>query len=78
MGEAPDHPQQIAAGGFITVDGIRQPAPGVRFSASPADTPSPSPEVGQDTKEVLRRLGYTPAAIDELLNAGVVAAASPR
>ena len=78
MSEAPRHPQQIAAGAFITVDGIQQPAAGVRFPAASANMPSPSPEPGQDTKEILRRLGYDPAAIDELIKVGVIAAASPR
>ncbi|MHB1205238.1 MAG: CaiB/BaiF CoA transferase family protein [Rhodospirillaceae bacterium] len=78
MGEAPRHPQQVAAGGFITVDGIAQPASGVRFSAAPANLPSPSPEPGQDTKEILHRLGYTAAVVEEFIKSGVVAAASPR
>jgi alpha-methylacyl-CoA racemase len=77
MSEAPRDAQQIAAGAFMTVDGIVQPAPGVRFSEG-ANFPAPSPEPGQDTKEILRRLGHAPAAIDAFIRSGAVAAAAPR
>jgi alpha-methylacyl-CoA racemase len=37
--EAPAHPHHAGRGSFITVDGVAQPAPTPRFSATPADTP---------------------------------------
>jgi alpha-methylacyl-CoA racemase len=53
-------------------DGIVQPSPAPRFSATPADRPGPAPLVGADTADVLAGLGITPAEVDELLAAGVV------
>lgn len=35
MAEAPSHPQAVARGAFVTVEGIVQPAPAPRFSRSP-------------------------------------------
>lgn len=39
LDEAPDHPYLKSRGTFITVDGVRQPAPAPRFSRTPAATP---------------------------------------
>lgn len=39
LDEAPDHPHLKSRGTFITVDGVRQPAPAPRFSRTPASTP---------------------------------------
>lgn len=39
LDEAPDHPHLKSRGTFITVDGVRQPAPAPRFSRTPAATP---------------------------------------
>ena len=37
--EAPEHPHMKARGSFVEVDGLVQPAPAVRFSATPSDKP---------------------------------------
>jgi len=39
LAEAPAHPHNAARETFVTVDGIVQPAPAPRFSATPAPTP---------------------------------------
>jgi len=39
MGEAPMHPQAVARGSFVKVDGVCQPGPGPRFSRTPLDPP---------------------------------------
>jgi alpha-methylacyl-CoA racemase len=39
MAEAPAHPHNLARGTFVTADGVLQPAPAPRFSATPAVTP---------------------------------------
>ncbi len=39
--EAKDHPHLSARGTLIEVDGVVQPAPGPRFSRTPADRPKP-------------------------------------
>lgn len=40
MSEAPLHPHNAARGTFIEVDGVTQPAPAPRFSATPGDAPT--------------------------------------
>jgi alpha-methylacyl-CoA racemase len=37
LGEAPQHPQNVARGTFVQVNGVVQPAPLPRFSATPAE-----------------------------------------
>jgi len=39
MADAPAHPHNLARGTFLTADGVLQPAPAPRFSATPAVTP---------------------------------------
>lgn len=40
--EAPDHPHARARGSFVSVEGVMQPAPAPRYSATMLDTPSPA------------------------------------
>ncbi len=42
--EAPVHPHNVARGTFVTVDGVRQPAPAPRFSRTPAAALRPCAE----------------------------------
>lgn len=44
----------------------------IRFDHGPLKPPGPSPELGADTVEVLRELGVTSEAIEDLLARGVV------
>jgi alpha-methylacyl-CoA racemase len=39
LAEAPEHPHNRARGTFVTADGVLQPAPAPRFSATPARSP---------------------------------------
>lgn len=55
--EAPSHPHHRARGTFAQVDGITQPAPAPRFSATPSAPCRPVRAVGADTAAVLRELG---------------------
>jgi alpha-methylacyl-CoA racemase len=72
MGEAPRHPQQIGAGGFVDVAGLVQPAPGPRFSATPLATPRPAPFPGAQTAETLEELGFSAEEIAGLAARGTV------
>ncbi len=69
--DAPRHAHAQARGGFVTVDGVTQPAPAPRFDRSTADTPRPPPEIGAHTRELLAAAGYDAAAIEQLLASGV-------
>ncbi|WP_251015521.1 CaiB/BaiF CoA-transferase family protein [Streptomyces sp. ISL-99] len=52
--EAPSHPHLAARSTFITHDGLTQPAPAPRFSATPGAVHSPPARPGADTAEVAR------------------------
>jgi formyl-CoA transferase len=52
---------------------VRQLGSPMRFSATPAVRGAAGPLLGADTEAVLAESGFEPDAIDELINAGVVA-----
>ncbi|MDB5880636.1 MAG: L-carnitine dehydratase/bile acid-inducible protein [Ramlibacter sp.] len=57
-------------------DGSRLAVPGIvpKLSATPGEHRRNAPRLGQDTDDVLRELGITPAQISELKRRGIVAA----
>jgi len=73
---APDsvltHPQLAARRTYLVADGLLQPAPAPRFSATPAALPPPAPDPGADTTTILTELGVAPERLRVLLAAGVV------
>jgi alpha-methylacyl-CoA racemase len=73
LAEAPGHPHHVARGTFVEVDGVTQPAPVPRFSASAPDAPRPEQAPGTHTREVLLAAGLSGAEIDALLAQGAVA-----
>jgi alpha-methylacyl-CoA racemase len=46
--EAPNHPQNVARGSFVEIDGITQPAPAPRFSRTPPERPRSAASWGDD------------------------------
>jgi len=48
---------------------IRQP---IIFSATPSDPARPAPLIGQDGREILTEVGFTPEAIDAMIGAGAL------
>ncbi len=52
--EAPGHPHLAARGTFTEHDGLTQPAPAPRFSATPTAVRRPPARPGADTTEVAR------------------------
>jgi len=72
MGEAPDNPHNAARGAFVELDGVVQPAPAPRFSATPGAIQSSPPAPGQHNDEVLGDWGLSPADIAELKEAGAL------
>lgn len=65
--EAPLHEHNAARATFVDVAGVQQPAPGPRFSLTPASRPTPPPTAGQHTAEIFAELGFDAAAIDTLV-----------
>jgi len=72
MAEAPAHPHNAARGTFAVRDGVVQPAPAPRFSATPAAIGAPPPLRGEHTDAVLLDGGFTAAEIDMLRAAGAI------
>jgi alpha-methylacyl-CoA racemase len=73
MGEAAQHPHLRARGTIIERDGVPQPAPAPRFSATPAELDRSPCVPGQHTDEVLEEAGFSAAEIEDLRGAGSVA-----
>ena len=63
LDEAPMHPHNVARGTFVKINGITQPAPAPRFSATPAATCHAVGKVGAETRALLSELGYDTATI---------------
>jgi alpha-methylacyl-CoA racemase len=64
--EAPAHPHNVARQTFVTVDGVVQPAPAPRFSASPSAMPAPPPAIGAHNQAALADWGFDAQAIKAL------------
>lgn len=72
MREAGSHPHLAARRTIVEVDGVPQPAPAPRFSATPAALRRPPSTPGQHTDELLAEAGYTESEVVELRARGVV------
>jgi alpha-methylacyl-CoA racemase len=70
--EVLDDPHLCARTTYGRWDGIVQPAPAPRFSATAAQWPGAAPAVGADTADVLAGLGLAPDEVAALIAAGVV------
>ena len=57
MHEAKDHPHNVARGTYVERDGLVQPAPAPRFSATPAELTTPPSAPGADTRAALTAWG---------------------
>ena len=63
MDEAPRHPHNAARQTFVDVEGVTQPAPAPRFSATPGVIQGPPPAIGAHTAEVFKEWGLSEAAL---------------
>jgi len=70
--EAPVHPHNIARRTFVDLDGVFQPSPAPRYSASHLDRPDPPRKEGADGEIILDELGYSPAETDALRVSGAL------
>lgn len=73
LSEAPVHPHSVARGSFVEVDGITQPAPAPRFSATPCGVPTPPCVPGGGGRAALADWGVSTENLERLTAAGVVA-----
>lgn len=71
--EAPSHPHNAQRGTFVQVDGVLQPGPAPRFSATMPSVRKGPALPGADTDAVLERLGFNPVEIGKLKGSGAVA-----
>ena len=67
--EALQHPHNRARQSFIAVDGVPQPAPAPRWSATPTATPRAAAD---SAAEVLDQIGYAAARIQALRDSKVL------
>jgi alpha-methylacyl-CoA racemase len=70
--EAASHPHNAARETFVTIDGVVQPAPAPRFSATPGAIQAPPPAIGADNEAALADWGFAPSAIEALQTAGAL------
>ena len=70
LAEAPGHPQNQARGTFVEVDGVVQPAPLPKFSATPARVGHGPRPAGSDGAEALRAWGIDDDAIARIRESG--------
>ena len=72
------HHPQIHANGIVvetdhpTAGRLRQARPAARFSETPAGLDRPAPSLGEHTRTILEEMGYSPADIASLAEAGVI------
>lgn len=71
--EARAHRHNVFRKTYVEVDGVVQPGPAPRFSASPSEIRSGPVAPGADTDAVLEDLGYTEEEVGKLRDSGAVA-----
>jgi alpha-methylacyl-CoA racemase len=64
--EAAAHPQALARGSFVDLDGVIQPAPAPRFSRTPSSVKSGPAPLGSQTNAALAAWGFAEADIADL------------
>lgn len=74
--EAPAHPQNVARGNFVEIEGVVQPAPAPRFSRSNPEVAGPASRAGQQTQSALVRWGFSRDEIETLIRDGIAVQAA--
>lgn len=72
LDEAPRHAHNVARQTFVEIDGVIQPAPAPRFSATPGAIAGPPPVIGAHNRTALESWGFSAADIGTLEGAGVI------
>lgn len=65
--EAPAHPQNVARGNFVEIDGVVQPAPAPRFSRTRPEVAGSASRAGQQTRSGLAQWGFSDAEIQKVI-----------
>jgi len=73
MGEAYEHPHNVARGTFVEIAGKLQPGPAPRFSRTAPSVPTPPAHPGQHTDAALRDWGFSDADLRTLREAKAIA-----
>ncbi len=72
MSEASSHPQNVARGSFVELDGYQQPGPAPRFSGTPSAVHHGATTAGQHTRQGLASWGFSQDEITELESAAAI------
>jgi len=72
MTEAAVHPHNVARKTFIEIDGVTQPAPAPRFSATPPTVSRPPSHAGEHTSEVFTEWGVAQEQLEAWKTDGAV------
>jgi alpha-methylacyl-CoA racemase len=72
LSDAPSHPHHVARETFVTVDGVLQPAPAPRFSATPGRIQELDPRIGAHNETGLGDWGFSGEEIAALKRAGAL------
>ncbi|MBR0784746.1 CaiB/BaiF CoA transferase family protein [Bradyrhizobium iriomotense] len=74
--EAPSHPQNVARGNFVEIEGVVQPTPAPRFSRTKPEVTGPAVRAGQKTRDGLTGWGFTTEEVDGLIRDGIAVQAA--
>lgn len=72
LGEAMEHPHNVARNTFVEVDGFKQPGPAPKFSRTESKTPMGVAHAGEHSKQGLADWGFAAAEIDRLASSGAI------
>ena len=72
LDEAPRHPHNVARATFVEIEGVVQPAPAPRFSATPGAVAGPPPAIGGHNAQALGDWGFSAGEIEVLQGAGAL------
>jgi alpha-methylacyl-CoA racemase len=70
--EAPAHAHNAARQTFVTIEGVVQPAPAPRFSATPGAVQGPPPAIGAHSEVALTDWGFSASQVERLKEVGAL------